>query len=88
MLLLGMFLLPRSPRWLVQRGRTEEALAVLQRLRDEAKAQEEFKAPAVEVGGCSPLFRFLLEGVKGVNGVPEKSALVGVGPFLAEKSKD
>ncbi|CAJ1384442.1 unnamed protein product [Effrenium voratum] len=42
-LLLGMFLLPRSPRWLVQRGRTEEALAVLQRLRDEAKAQEEFK---------------------------------------------
>ena len=42
-LLLGMFLLPRSPRWLVQKGRQEEALAVLMKLREEAAAREELK---------------------------------------------
>lgn len=41
-LLFGMPLLPRSPRWLVQRGREQEALAALMALRDsEDEARQE-----------------------------------------------
>jgi SP family galactose:H+ symporter-like MFS transporter len=39
--LLGLFLLPDSPRWLMMRGRHEEALAVLQRLRADPRAAEQ-----------------------------------------------
>eukprot|EP00747_Dinoflagellata_sp_TGD_P099835 gnl/TRDRNA2_/TRDRNA2_167864_c1_seq1.p1 gnl/TRDRNA2_/TRDRNA2_167864_c1~~gnl/TRDRNA2_/TRDRNA2_167864_c1_seq1.p1 ORF type:complete len:355 (+),score=65.59 gnl/TRDRNA2_/TRDRNA2_167864_c1_seq1:91-1065(+) len=43
-LLLGMGFLPRSPRWLVKKGATDEALAVLQSLRGNgAEAHEEFE---------------------------------------------
>lgn len=42
-LLAGMLVLPRSPRWLVQRGRVEEALEVLESLREEAEARAELK---------------------------------------------
>eukprot|EP00434_Breviolum_minutum_P026279 symbB.v1.2.023226.t1/scaffold2109.1/size89064/3 len=43
LLLLGMMCLPRSPRWLVQQGRSDEALSALLKLRDERSAREELK---------------------------------------------
>lgn len=42
-LLCGMPMLPRSPRWLVQRGRRDEALQVLQSLREEMEARLEME---------------------------------------------
>ncbi|CAE7234353.1 ywtG [Symbiodinium natans] len=42
-LLVGMFFLPRSPRWLVQKGRINEAQDVLVKLRGEKEAQRELK---------------------------------------------
>lgn len=37
-LLIGLIFLPRSPRWLMSRGRNEEAAKVLERLRSDGKA--------------------------------------------------
>jgi len=42
-LFVGMFFLPRSPRWLVQRGRQDEALRVLQSIRDGEGARSELQ---------------------------------------------
>eukprot|EP00439_Symbiodinium_sp_Y106_P045599 s1888_g5.t2 len=42
-LLIGMIFLPRSPRWLVQKGRVNEAYDVLLKLREERDAQQELK---------------------------------------------
>lgn len=42
-LLIGMIFLPRSPRWLVQKGRINEAYDVLLKLREERDAQQELK---------------------------------------------
>lgn len=41
MLLVGMFFLPYSPRWLIEKGRNEEALKVIQRLHG-TKTNQEF----------------------------------------------
>ena len=41
---IGGFLLVKSPRWLLLKGRDEEALASLKRIRSEVEAQAEFKA--------------------------------------------
>ncbi len=41
LLLAGMFFVPESPRWLVNKGRTAEALAVLNRIHETDKAQIE-----------------------------------------------
>lgn len=48
-LIIGMFVLPESPRWLALKGRTEEARKVLHRSRSEAEAEAEL----VEVGNLA-----------------------------------
>lgn len=40
-LIVGMFVLPETPRWLVNKGRNDDALGVLRRLRDAHTAQQE-----------------------------------------------
>jgi sugar porter (SP) family MFS transporter len=42
-LVIGMFFVPYSPRWLMQRGRRDEAREVLRRTRDEGEYEEEFE---------------------------------------------
>lgn len=41
-LFIGMLRMPESPRWLVEKGRTEEALAVLDTVRSKDRAKAEF----------------------------------------------
>ncbi len=41
LLLVGMFMVPESPRWLVSKGRTDEALVVLNRIHETDKARIE-----------------------------------------------
>jgi len=48
-LLIGMIFMPRSPRWLVQRGRLEEARNVLLTVRDRGQAEKEVAEIAEEV---------------------------------------
>jgi sugar porter (SP) family MFS transporter len=42
--LVGLFFVPESPRWLMQMGRTEEALSSLRRIGNEEEAQTELRA--------------------------------------------
>mmetsp|Transcript_48840 Transcript_48840/g.105270 ORF Transcript_48840/g.105270 Transcript_48840/m.105270 type:complete len:576 (-) Transcript_48840:157-1884(-) len=48
-LIIGMMCLPQSPRWLVQKGRNEEALAVLHTIRSEDEAAQEHLEIQLEV---------------------------------------
>lgn len=43
MLFIGMLIVPESPRWLASKGRKDEALRVLKQIRDEKRAEAEFK---------------------------------------------
>ncbi|CCA73450.1 related to sugar transport protein STP1 [Serendipita indica DSM 11827] len=49
MLLLGMFVLPFSPRWLIAQGREEEAYAVVQKLHSNIKNEEFTKLEFAEM---------------------------------------
>jgi sugar porter (SP) family MFS transporter len=57
--LLGMFFVPRSPRWLMMKGKRDEAHVVLTRVAGRAHADEELKAIAAslqqETGGFAEL---------------------------------
>ncbi|KAG8745574.1 hypothetical protein FRC10_007752 [Ceratobasidium sp. 414] len=49
MLLVGMFFLPYSPRWLIEQGRNEEALTVIQRLHGNEQNAEFIKLEFAEM---------------------------------------
>jgi len=52
-LFVGMFFMPRSPRWLVQQGRKQEALRVLRSIREEDEAIAELEEIALEQESAS-----------------------------------
>lgn len=66
-ILAGLPCMPRSPRWLVQKGRQDEALRSLRRFRDsceDAEAElEEIAASVAEAAKLSPSWSELFEGL-------------------------
>ena len=57
--LIGLFFLPRSPRWLAAHGKHEEALAVLTTINGRAQAERELQEIRAELGEESGGFREL-----------------------------
>jgi len=58
--LIGLFFLPRSPRWLAARGNHDEAIQVLTTINGRAQAERELEAIRQELGEESGGFRELL----------------------------
>lgn len=83
-LFIGMLRVPESPRWLVERGRTDEAREVLRQIRPEERADAELAEVATVAEEESRAQRTGLKAVMG-NKWFRRILLVGIGLAIAQQ---